>query len=98
MEQEEKLGYKNVVMNFYTTPTRTTPCRYMEGSKRQNHQCRRDSGLPEALFYARQLATSHCKDQFKFDRWNCSIELKGKRNIFKKVRMQNARKEIDDAN
>lgn len=85
MEQEEQLGYKNVVMNFYSTPTRSSPCRYIDGSKRQNHQCRRDSGLPEALLYAKKLAMSHCQEQFKFDRWNCSIELKGKRNIFKKV-------------
>lgn len=90
VEPEEQLGYKNVVMNFYTTPARPTPCRYMEGTKRQNHQCRRDSGLPESLFFARQLAMSHCKDQFKFDRWNCSIELRGKRNIFKKVRHNDA--------
>jgi hypothetical protein len=86
IEQDEQVGYKNVVMNFYTTATRSSPCRYIDGSKRQNHQCRRDPGLPEALLYAKKLAMSHCQEQFKFDRWNCSIELKGKRNIFKKVR------------
>ena len=61
------------------------PCKYLDGTRKQNHQCRRDVGLPDAIKEARKLALSHCEEQFKFDRWNCSIETKGKRSIFKKV-------------
>lgn len=62
------------------------PCQYLEGTRKQNHQCRRDTGLPDAIREARRLAVTHCEEQFKYDRWNCSIETRGKRNIFKKVR------------
>ena len=66
------------------------PCRYLIGTKKQSHQCRRDIGLPEAIKEARRLAVTHCEEQFRFDRWNCSIETRGKRNIFKKVYRETA--------
>lgn len=62
------------------------PCKYVPGTRKQNHQCRRDSGLPEAIKEAHHLAIKYCEEQFRYDRWNCSIETKGKKNIFKKVR------------
>uniref|UniRef100_A0A336LHT8 Protein Wnt n=1 Tax=Culicoides sonorensis TaxID=179676 RepID=A0A336LHT8_CULSO len=63
------------------------PCKYIHGSKKQNHQCRRDSGLPETIKEANLLATKYCEEQFRYDRWNCSIETKGKKNLFKKVNL-----------
>lgn len=68
------------------------PCRYMPATRRQNHQCRKETGLPGTLSEARRLATSHCEEQFRYDRWNCSIETRvsGKRNIFKKLYKETA--------
>lgn len=57
---------------FTPTLKSSAPCRYL-------------LGLPEALKEARRLAITHCEDQFRYDRWNCSIETRGKRNIFQKV-------------
>lgn len=88
-EPEEPISYKNVVMSIYTPVTKPGPCKFIDGTRKQNHQCRRDTGLPEAVLEAKRLAQTHCEEQFKFDRWNCSIETRGKRNIFKKVRSGN---------
>uniref|UniRef100_A0A182MG79 Protein Wnt n=1 Tax=Anopheles culicifacies TaxID=139723 RepID=A0A182MG79_9DIPT len=66
------------------------PCKFLSGTRKQNHQCRRDIGLPEAIKEARRLAVTHCEEQFRYDRWNCSIETRGKRNIFKKVYRETA--------
>uniref|UniRef100_A0A182NBQ3 Protein Wnt n=1 Tax=Anopheles dirus TaxID=7168 RepID=A0A182NBQ3_9DIPT len=66
------------------------PCKFLTGTRKQNHQCRRDIGLPEAIKEARRLAVTHCEEQFRYDRWNCSIETRGKRNIFKKVYRETA--------
>lgn len=85
-DSTEQMSYKNIVMSLYLPVTKLGPCRYIDGTRKQNHQCRRDSGLADALRDAKKIAMLHCEDQFKFDRWNCSIETKGKRNIFKKVR------------
>ena len=76
---------KNTVMALFLPPIKSGPCKYLDGTRKQNHQCRRDAGLPEAIKEARRLALSHCEEQFRYDRWNCSIETRGKRNIFKKV-------------
>lgn len=84
-EPDEPINYKNVVMSIYSPVVKSGPCKYLDGTRKQNHQCRRDSGLPEALREAKKLALTHCEEQFKYDRWNCSIETRGKRNIFKKV-------------
>lgn len=84
-EPDEQINYKNVVMALYSPVVKSGPCKYLDGTRKQNHQCRRDSGLPEAINEAKRLALTHCEEQFKYDRWNCSIETRGKRNIFKKV-------------
>jgi wnt family len=84
-EVDEQINYKNVVMAMYSPAVKLGPCKYIDGTRKQNHQCRRDSGLPDALREAKRLAMTHCEEQFKYDRWNCSIETRGKRNIFKKV-------------
>lgn len=84
-EPDEPVSYKNVVMSIYSPVVKAGPCKFLDGTRKQNHQCRRDSGLPDALKEAKRLAMTHCEEQFRYDRWNCSIETRGKRNIFKKV-------------
>ncbi|XP_052896083.1 protein Wnt-4 isoform X1 [Anopheles moucheti] len=82
---------KNTVMAVFSPMIKTPgPCKFLSGTRKQNHQCRRDIGLPEAIKEARRLAVTHCEEQFRYDRWNCSIETRGKRNIFKKVYRETA--------
>ncbi|XP_015035780.2 protein Wnt-4 isoform X1 [Drosophila pseudoobscura] len=82
---------EHTVMAVFTSQGQVGgPCRYMPATRRQNHQCRKETGLPGTLSEARRLATSHCEDQFRYDRWNCSIETRGKRNIFKKLYKETA--------
>ncbi|XP_051859043.1 protein Wnt-4 isoform X1 [Drosophila albomicans] len=82
---------EHTVMAVFTSQGQVGgPCRYMPATRRQNHQCRKETGLPGTLNEARKLATQHCEDQFRYDRWNCSIETRGKRNIFKKLYKETA--------
>uniref|UniRef100_A0A6E8W0S2 Protein Wnt n=1 Tax=Anopheles coluzzii TaxID=1518534 RepID=A0A6E8W0S2_ANOCL len=82
---------KNTVMAVFSPMVKAPgPCKFLAGTRKQNHQCRRDIGLPEAIKEARRLAVTHCQEQFRYDRWNCSIETRGKRNIFKKVYRETA--------
>ncbi|KAH8378511.1 hypothetical protein KR093_011749 [Drosophila rubida] len=82
---------EHTVMAVFTSQGQVGgPCRFMPATRRQNHQCRKETGLPGTLNEARKLATQHCEDQFRYDRWNCSIETRGKRNIFKKLYKETA--------
>ncbi|XP_017115894.1 protein Wnt-4 [Drosophila elegans] len=82
---------EHTVMAVFTSQGQVGgPCRYMPATRRQNHQCRKETGLPGTLSEARRLATTHCEEQFRYDRWNCSIETRGKRNIFKKLYKETA--------
>lgn len=67
-------------LNYYSNA-----CRYLNATKQQNHQCRKDPGLPFAIKEAKYLMQNSCQEQFRYDRWNCSVETRGRRNIFKKV-------------
>ncbi|XP_053672153.1 protein Wnt-4 [Anopheles nili] len=85
------ISAKNTVMAVFSPMVKSPgPCKFLTGTRKQNHQCRRDIGLPEAIKEARRLAVTHCEEQFRYDRWNCSIETRGKRNIFKKVYRETA--------
>ncbi|KAH8317716.1 hypothetical protein KR074_007562 [Drosophila pseudoananassae] len=82
---------EHTVMAVFTSQGQVGgPCRYMPATRQQNHQCRKETGLPGTLSEARRLATTHCEEQFRYDRWNCSIETRGKRNIFKKLYKETA--------
>ncbi|XP_075153801.1 wnt oncogene analog 4 [Haematobia irritans] len=82
---------EHTVMAVFTSQGQVGgPCRFMPATRRQNHQCRKEFGLPDTIREARRLATTHCEDQFRYDRWNCSIEIRGKRNIFKKLYKETA--------
>lgn len=66
------------------------PCRYVQTNRKQNRFCKRDAGMSNVLKEMRRLAVTHCEEQFRYDRWNCSVESSGKRNIFKKVYRETA--------
>ncbi|XP_013100646.2 protein Wnt-4 [Stomoxys calcitrans] len=89
-EQEHFISEHTVMAVFTSQGQMGGPCRYMPATRRQNHQCRKEFGLPDTIREARRLATTHCEDQFRYDRWNCSIEIRGKRNIFKKLYKETA--------
>ncbi|XP_049318554.1 protein Wnt-4 [Bactrocera dorsalis] len=87
----ERFISEHTIMAVFTSQGQVGgPCLYMPATRRQNHQCRKEFGLPNSIFEARRLATSHCESQFRYDRWNCSIETRGKRNIFKKLYKETA--------
>lgn len=78
---------KNTALTLFSSdaPIVMGPCRYLDATRKQSRQCKRDIGLPEVIKEARRLAVTHCEEEFRFDRWNCSIESRGRRNIFRKV-------------
>ncbi|XP_067622460.1 protein Wnt-4 isoform X2 [Eurosta solidaginis] len=88
---QEHFISEHTIMAVFTSQGQVGgPCLYMPATRRQNHQCRKEIGLPNAIFEARRVATSHCETQFRYERWNCSIETRGKRNIFKKLYKETA--------
>ncbi|XP_025831051.1 protein Wnt-4-like [Agrilus planipennis] len=66
--------------------TNVTPCRWLRGFKHQNKMCRKRKGLSQALLIAKHLAVVSCKEQFRFERWNCSY----KKSIFRKIYRETA--------
>ncbi|XP_055376626.1 protein Wnt-4 [Condylostylus longicornis] len=82
---------KHTVMAVFSPMIRSPgPCKYFPATRKQKHQCGKDYFLAEAIKEARTLAVTHCEQQFAYDRWNCSIETRGKRNIFKKLYRETA--------
>nr|CAD7572554.1 unnamed protein product [Timema californicum] len=66
---------EKTVSAMFGNPDQGGRCRWLRGSRKQNRMCRRDAGVPETLQAARTLATTHCSEQFRYDRWNCSSTL-----------------------
>nr|CAD7196892.1 unnamed protein product [Timema douglasi] len=66
---------EKTVSAMFGNPDQGGRCRWLRGSRKQNRMCRRDAGVPETLQAARTLATTHCSEQFRYDRWNCSASL-----------------------
>lgn len=48
-------------------------CKGMRLNNKQRKMCNRDSGMAETLINAIRLSTMECTNQFKNERWNCSI-------------------------
>lgn len=66
------------------------PCRYIQTNRKQNRFCKRDSGFPDVLEQMQHLVVTQCQNQFFYDRWNCSISIRGRRSIFAKVYRETA--------
>ncbi|KAF4088644.1 hypothetical protein AMELA_G00056990 [Ameiurus melas] len=59
-------------------------CDRLKLEKKQRRMCRRDPGVAETLMEAISLSALECQYQFRFERWNCTLEGRYRANILKR--------------
>lgn len=59
-------------------------CDRLKLEKKQRRMCRRDPGVAETLREAITMSALECQYQFRFERWNCTIEGRHRSNILKR--------------
>lgn len=65
-------------------------CDRLKLEKKQRRMCRRDPGVAETLMEAISMSALECQYQFRFERWNCSLEGRYRANILKRGRERKA--------
>lgn len=61
-------------------------CDRLKLEKKQRRMCRRDPGVAETLMEAISMSAMECQYQFRFERWNCTLEGRHRANILKRGR------------
>lgn len=61
-------------------------CDRLKLEKKQRRMCRRDPGVAETLREAITMSALECQYQFRFERWNCTLEGRHRANILKRGR------------
>ncbi|KAM8838440.1 protein Wnt-9a [Synchiropus picturatus] len=59
-------------------------CDRLKLEKKQRRMCRRDPGVAETLREAITISALECQYQFRFERWNCTLEGRHRANILKR--------------
>ncbi|XP_028834294.1 protein Wnt-9a isoform X1 [Denticeps clupeoides] len=59
-------------------------CDRLKLEKKQRRMCRRDPGVAETLMEAISMSALECQYQFRFERWNCTLEGRYRANILKR--------------
>uniref|UniRef100_A0AAR2J8H0 Protein Wnt n=1 Tax=Pygocentrus nattereri TaxID=42514 RepID=A0AAR2J8H0_PYGNA len=59
-------------------------CDRLKLEKKQHRMCRRDPGVAETLMEAISMSALECQYQFRFERWNCTLERRYRANILKR--------------
>ena len=59
-------------------------CDRLKLEKKQRRMCRRDPGVAETLMEAISMSALECQYQFRFERWNCTLEGRHRANILKR--------------
>ncbi|KAK3567731.1 hypothetical protein QTP86_024059 [Hemibagrus guttatus] len=59
-------------------------CDRLKLEKKQRRMCRRDPGVAETLMEAISHSAQECQYQFRFERWNCTLEGRYRANILKR--------------
>lgn len=59
-------------------------CDRLKLEKKQRRMCRRDPGVAETLREAVTMSALECQYQFRFERWNCTLEGRHRANILKR--------------
>ncbi|CAJ1072465.1 protein Wnt-9a [Xyrichtys novacula] len=59
-------------------------CDRLKLEKKQRRMCRRDPGVAETLREAITMSALECQYQFRFERWNCTLEGRHRANILKR--------------
>lgn len=63
-----------------------TRCNWMKYMKHQYKLCKKDPNVSDVLLKTRDLTVTHCENQFRYERWNCSR----KNFVFKRVHRETA--------
>ncbi|KAF7245986.1 Protein Wnt-9a [Varanus komodoensis] len=59
-------------------------CDRLKLEKKQRRMCRRDPGVAETLVEAISMSALECQYQFRFERWNCTIEGRYRASLLKR--------------
>ncbi|ROL53187.1 Protein Wnt-9a [Anabarilius grahami] len=59
-------------------------CDRLKLEKKQRRMCRRDPGVAETLIEAISMSALECQYQFRFERWNCTLEGNYRAQILKR--------------
>ncbi|XP_049602694.1 protein Wnt-9a [Syngnathus scovelli] len=59
-------------------------CDRLKLEKKQRRMCRRDPGVAETLREAITMSAQECQYQFRFERWNCTLEGRHRANMLKR--------------
>ncbi|MBN3299287.1 WNT9A protein, partial [Amia calva] len=61
-------------------------CDRLKLEKKQRRMCRRDPGVAETLMEAISMSALECQYQFRFERWNCTLEGRYRASMLKRAR------------
>lgn len=59
-------------------------CDRLKLERKQRRMCRRDPGVAETLLEAVSMSALECQYQFRFERWNCSLEGRYRASLLKR--------------
>ncbi|KAI5202390.1 Protein Wnt-9A [Manis pentadactyla] len=59
-------------------------CDRLKLERKQRRMCRRDPGVAETLVEAVSMSALECQYQFRFERWNCSLEGRYRASLLKR--------------
>lgn len=59
-------------------------CDRLKLEKKQRRMCRRDPGVAETLMEAISMSALECQYQFRFERWNCTLEGRYRASLLKR--------------
>ncbi|XP_076828751.1 protein Wnt-9a [Brachyhypopomus gauderio] len=59
-------------------------CDRLKLERKQRRMCRRDPGVAETLAEAISISALECQYQFRFERWNCTLEGRYRANLLKR--------------
>ncbi|OWK52595.1 Protein Wnt-9a [Lonchura striata] len=62
-------------------------CDRLKLEKKQRRMCRRDPGVAETLMEAISMSALECQYQFRFERWNCTLEGRYRASLLKRGEM-----------
>lgn len=59
-------------------------CDRLKLERKQRRMCRRDPGVAETLVEAVSMSALECQYQFRFERWNCTLEGRYRASLLKR--------------
>jgi wingless-type MMTV integration site family protein 9 len=59
-------------------------CDRLKLERKQRRMCRRDPGVAETLVEAVSMSALECQYQFRFERWNCTLDGRYRASLLKR--------------